>query len=169
MSYLLDANSYIQAKNFHYRMGFCPGFWDWLDSSFKKGQLASIFMVYKELSEFGDELSNWVKQRPDHFLPVDDELTQNIYAAVAEHVMGMKLPKDAEKVRFLNGADPWLVAKAVTTAQTIVTHEVLVPDNSQKIKIPNICKEFGVNYITSYDLLDSLGAQLVIGDPVAKN
>ncbi|WP_263289711.1 DUF4411 family protein [Pseudomonas sp. P5_C3] len=31
---MLDANSYIQAKNTHYRMGFYPGFWDWLDNAY---------------------------------------------------------------------------------------------------------------------------------------
>ncbi|ENH93600.1 TPA: DUF4411 family protein [Pseudomonas aeruginosa] len=164
MSYILDANSYIQAKNFHYRMGFCPGFWDWLDSEFKNGQIASVFMVYKELSEFGDDLSDWVKKRPDHFLSIDDENTQKMYATVADHVMGMRLPKEAEKMRFLSGADPWLISKAATTGYTIVTHEVLVPDNSQKIKIPNLCKNFGVPYITSFDLLDTLGAKLIIDD-----
>lgn len=29
--YLLDANTYIQAKNLHYQMSFCPAYWDWLD------------------------------------------------------------------------------------------------------------------------------------------
>lgn len=30
MSYLLDANVFIQAKNLHYSFDFCPAFWDWL-------------------------------------------------------------------------------------------------------------------------------------------
>ena len=30
MAYLLDANVFIQAKNLHYGMDFCPAFWDWL-------------------------------------------------------------------------------------------------------------------------------------------
>ena len=30
MPYLLDANVFIQAKNLHYGMDFCPAFWDWL-------------------------------------------------------------------------------------------------------------------------------------------
>lgn len=161
MSYLLDANSYIQAKNDHYRMKFCPGFWDWLDSSFKQGQLCSINMVYKELSSYGDELSDWVKLRQDHFHPIDDAATQAAFAKIAQHVMALSLPSDPEKIRFLDGADPWLIAKASTTNKTIVTHESLVPANSKKIKIPNICREFGVSYITSYDLLETLEARFI--------
>lgn len=30
MSYLLDANVFIQAKNLHYGLDFCPAFWQWL-------------------------------------------------------------------------------------------------------------------------------------------
>ena len=30
MAYLLDANIFIQAKNLHYGMDFCPAFWDFL-------------------------------------------------------------------------------------------------------------------------------------------
>ena len=30
MSYLLDANVFIEAKNRHYGFDFCPAFWEWL-------------------------------------------------------------------------------------------------------------------------------------------
>ena len=33
MAYLLDANIFIQAKNLHYGLDFCPVFWDWLIAS----------------------------------------------------------------------------------------------------------------------------------------
>jgi hypothetical protein len=31
MAYLLDANVFIQAKNLHYGLDFCPAFWDLAD------------------------------------------------------------------------------------------------------------------------------------------
>jgi len=163
LSYLLDANSYIQAKNTHYRMGFCPGFWDWLDSAYDAGKISSVSLVYKELVDYGDELSRWAKDRPNHFLPVDDPSTQITFAQIATFVMDLPLAKQAEKIRFLDGADPWLIAKASATRQTVVTHEVLVPPTSQKIKIPNICRQFNVPYISSFDLLDALNAKLILG------
>jgi hypothetical protein len=30
MKYLLDANVFVQAKNLHYGLDFCPAFWEWL-------------------------------------------------------------------------------------------------------------------------------------------
>jgi hypothetical protein len=143
-------------------MGFCPGFWEWIDSSFAIGKVASISMVYREITEYGDELSKWAKERPEQFVSVEDIETQKFFASIAEHVMALELPKINEKIRFLEGADPWLIAKAATSGFTIVTHEVVVPSNSQKIKIPNICQHFNVPYISSFDLLDTLNAKFVM-------
>lgn len=119
-----------------------------------------IFPILKMLPG-NTKLTFWRQQ----FDTIDDKATQEFFGRIAEHVMSMKLPTDPEKIRFLGGADPWLIAKAATTGKTIVTHEVLAPDNSKKIKIPNICKDFDVNYITSFDLLDVLQARLVIERP----
>ena len=33
MAYLLDANVFIQAKNLHYGLDFCPAFWAGVESS----------------------------------------------------------------------------------------------------------------------------------------
>lgn len=41
MKYLLDANTYIQAKSLHYRMNVVPGFWSWLDQQFGYQQVCS--------------------------------------------------------------------------------------------------------------------------------
>lgn len=61
--YLLDANTYIQAKNLHYQMSFCPAYWSWLDLQYEESSLASIQTVYEELADGDDELSEWVKGR----------------------------------------------------------------------------------------------------------
>ena len=59
MPYLLDSNVFIQAKNLHYGMDFCPGFWDWLVQKNKEGQLYSIEKVKDELQAIDDDLSKW--------------------------------------------------------------------------------------------------------------
>lgn len=82
--------------------------------------------------------------------------------------MDLPLPKKTEKIRFLEGADQWLIAKAGATGQTVVTHEVLVPPTSQKIKIPNICQQFNVPYMSAFDLLETLDAKLIL-DTLSSN
>lgn len=84
--YLLDANSYIAAKNFHYRMHIVPGFWDWLDTQAENGQVASVEMVRTELLSYGDSLAEWAKHRDSHFLAIDDITTQQCFADIANYV-----------------------------------------------------------------------------------
>ena len=52
--------------------------------------------------------------------------------------------------------DPWLIAKAKTLEATLVTQEATVSSSTKKVKIPNICAEFGVRCITTFDMLREL-------------
>jgi len=58
--------------------------------------------------------------------------------------------------KFLEKGDPWLIAKAKTLGATLVTQEATVVPNSKKVKVPNICAEFGVRCITTFDMLREL-------------
>lgn len=61
MSYLLDANVFIQAKNLHYGLDFCPAFWEWLVENNAAGQVFSIDKVADEMSAGEDELTDWMR------------------------------------------------------------------------------------------------------------
>jgi hypothetical protein len=160
--YLLDSNTCIEAKNRYYRLNVCPGFWEWMDLQFKSGQVTSIRMVFAELNKTGDELSEWVKSRQILFLDEDDEITQEAFSKIAQFVVDRPGYKETQINNFLSVADPWLIAKAITLNATVVTHEALVPSDSTKIKIPNICREFGVGFCNTFDLLELMAAQFVL-------
>ena len=59
MGYLLDADVFIQAKNLHYGLDFCPAFWDWLIAGNAAGLVFSIEKVGDEVEAMADELSAW--------------------------------------------------------------------------------------------------------------
>lgn len=162
MHYLLDSNIFLEAQNRYYGMDFCPAFWDWLDKEVKTGRIASISEVMTELKKQDDRLALWVKDRSDNsfFLPVDDQKTQQAYADIANYVVQHYEEKSFSS--FLSVADPWLIAKAITTGATLVTHEALVASNSKKVKIPNICRQFNVPYINTFALLRQLEAQFIL-------
>lgn len=162
MTYLLDANTYIQAKSLHYRMHVVPGFWDWLDQQFGHGQVGSIRSVYDELAGGGDELSQWVKLRRDHFLLVDEQETQAIFTEIADHVATHSSYREPHVSSFLSGADPWLVAKAKAIGAQVVTNEARVGPGSKKVKVPNICDHFQVACFDTFDLLDTLKARFIL-------
>ncbi len=161
--YLLDANTYIQAHNLHYDMEFCPAYWDWLDQQYNVGVLASITGVYDELASKSDSLSDWVKKRKSHFLPVTTNDIQQQMANIAQYLVDSPGKSPEHIGNFLNGADPWLIARASVMSETIVTYEKLVTDESKKVKIPNVCKHFNVPCINTYELLRTLKARFVLG------
>ena len=162
MIYLLDTNTFIEAKNRYYRMTICLGFWDWLDQDSIMGKVSSIRMVADELQKSDDDLSKWSKSRQNFFLESNDQRTQQVYAEIARHVM--KHPHYAEpyKSRFLNAADSWLIATAKTLGAIVVTQEVAVPEESRKVKIPNICNEFDVDYCNTFELLEAFGVKFTL-------
>lgn len=61
MSYLLDANVFMSAKNLHYGLDFCPAFWHWLVHKGHTGSVFSIDKVADEIEAGQDELSNWAR------------------------------------------------------------------------------------------------------------
>ena len=161
MRYLLDSNTYIQAKNQYYGMDICPAYWDWLDQQFEKGIIASVNMIGRELREGNDDLADWVRNRPGHFISNDDQPTQDIFADIAQSVMAGDY-NSADRDNFLAKADPWIIAKAKTLGATIVTHESVVAPNARKVKIPNICQQFEVSCLNTFQFLRELKARFVL-------
>jgi hypothetical protein len=160
---LLDANTYIQAKNQYYGMDICPAYWDWLDLQFGEGIIASVDMIGRELRDGNDELAKWVRDRPGHFISNDDEPTQRIFVDIVQSVMDGAF-NAGHRDNFLAKADPWIIAKAKTLGATVVTHEAAVAPNARKVKVPNICRDFEVSCLNTFQFLRELNARFVLGN-----
>ena len=144
-------------------MAICPGFWQWLLLKNEALALASISPVKDELTRGNDDLAEWAKENLYFFHSTTDQATQAAFAQVAGLVANqapnMKVGAMEE---FLGGADPWLIAKAMTTGATVVTHEVLNRDAKRKFIIPNICEQLNVPFLNTFELLHRLEARFVL-------
>jgi len=151
MAYLLDSNIFIQAKNMHYGFDFCPAFWDWLIKENISGNVFSIAKVGDELISGDDELAGWAKERTDSFfLPVKPEILQRM-GDVSTWVTSQSYIQAAIDT-FLSVADYYLVAHALTTGYTVVTHER--PAGSKRyVKIPDVCVGLGIKMMSPYEML----------------
>jgi hypothetical protein len=90
---------------------------------------------------------------------------QTAFAQVAQHVASNALQMKAGALdEFLGGADPWLIAKAMTINATVVTHEQLNLAARRKFLIPNVCQHFGVSFVDTFELLNALEARFVLGE-----
>lgn len=160
MEYCLDANTFISAKNAHYQFDVCPGFWKWLEQ--ENGRIGSIANIGEELMRKDDGLREWVSDiiDPTFFTTAYDREVQENYQIISQYVADNYEPAHASS--FLSGADPWLIAFALTHGCVVVTHETLVGPGAKKVKIPNICNKFGVRWVDPFAMLKSMGACFVL-------
>jgi hypothetical protein len=80
MAYLLDANVFIQAKNLHYGLDFCPAFWDWLIEANAANTVFSIEKVGDEVAAGADDRAigyrSCLRMRPEYAIS-DRHLTMH--------------------------------------------------------------------------------------------
>jgi len=166
MIYLLDANTLIEAKNRYYGMTICPGYWSWILRSNGQGVVASIETVGDELKRGNDELALWAKHNAALFLPVSGAAIQAAFVQVATHVASQTAQMKAGALEeFLGGADPWLIATAMTMPDSVVvTHEQFNLQMRRKFCTPNVCQHFGVRWLDTFAVLGHTQANFVLAD-----
>jgi hypothetical protein len=152
MPYLLDSNVFIEAKNKYYQFSLCPGFWDWLIRENANGKIFSHESVLNELASFGDDLSRWAGNRSQAFFIRNDPATMTALSTVANWVTNQTFRPHAIR-NFLNGADPILIACGLAHGHTVISHEVDVPGQRSKVKIPAVCQALKVSCMTTFEML----------------
>jgi predicted nucleic acid-binding protein len=161
MAYLLDANVFIQAKNLHCGLDFCPAFWDWLVERNAAGEVFSIERVGDEIEAGGDELADWTAQRGSDFFLKPDAAILAALPSVSAWVTAQRYEPAAVNT-FLQVADYYLVAHALAHGHTVVTHEK-ASTSTKKVKIPEPCIGLGIKCMTPFEVLRRERARFVLG------
>lgn len=158
--YIVDANVFIQGKNFHYDFAFCTGFWDWVSAGHQAGIIFSVRKVRDELlkGKKGDLGRDWAMNMPAGFFIDDagDSAVMKNYAAAMEWANKDSHYLPAAKTAFadVGKADAFLLAVAKTHNYDIVTQEKSNPAKRREIPIPDAAiKLGGVKTLTIYELL----------------
>ena len=163
MDYCLDTSVYTQAHRTYYAFDLAPGFWVALRQQAQQKVLISPISVFTELAKGNDELAVWAKANKV-FLFVDPD--DKVFEAMRQIADFSNSRYDQQWVsEFLRGADPWVIAQAKAHNLTVVTmeggkgSEDLDPKSKRirgKLKIPNMCAHFGVNCISTFELVRTL-------------
>ncbi len=161
MSYLLDSDVFIQAKNLHYGLDFCPAFWDWLITSNTAGLVFSTEKVGDEIEAGADELSAWAGDRGAKFFLKPDAAMLPTLGNVSAWATSQNYEPAALNT-FLQVADFYLVAHALAHGHTVVTHEI-ASASTKKIKIPNVCIGLGLKCMTPFEMLRHERANFILG------
>ena len=155
--YWLDSNVFIEGKKGPYGFDIAPRFWSLLDDLTDNERIACPWRVWGELVEGQDDLAGWAQDRRRSGLFVQPSPTvQEAFRQVVAYATE-QYPDNHARRRFLDRADPWVIAHAVAQGGTVVSLEGRDPPNSQKVKIPNVCDGFGVRCVNTYEMLRELG------------
>ena len=161
ISYLLDTNTFIEAKNRYYPFDVVPAYWEWIDKSNSVGTVFSIQPVYDELLRKSDQLEKWARKRKnDLFISMDSDDEPNLIE-VSNWLRNSEYDPTAI-TKFLSKADYYLIVRAMTLGCTVVTHEK--SENSlNRVKIPNVCEQFDVKCISLFEMLRRENARFILG------
>lgn len=160
--FLLDTNVFIEAKNRYYAFAICPGFWSSIVGHFESGDLCSIDDVKQEILRGKDDLVEWVEaELPDEFFKAshEDTVIEN-YKQIILWVNNNTQFYESAKADFLAGADGWVLAYAQAKNLIVVTQEQFRKSVRNKVPMPNVCEQFGIQYRDTFFMLKTLNVQL---------
>ena len=157
--YVLDADVLMTANRNYYAPDICPSFWQRLIQAHQEGHLVSIDRVRDEILNGNDSLVKWAKEEAtDIFAPSTELIVADIFSRISDWVQQNNQFTDAAKEEFLGAADGWLAAYARANNATVVTLETFDANIRRRVKLPNVCRRFGVEYINTFEMLRRIGA-----------
>ena len=159
---VLDTSVFVQAHRNYYSLDICPGFWRVLSHFTQSGDLLSIDRVRKEIFEPDepDELMEWANQAPSGlFVSTGEQSVVDAFSQMQTWVYRNTQFSLEAKEEFARVADGWVVAYAKAHDAVLVTQEVFDENVKKRVPLPNVCKQFGVPYLGTFEMLRQLGAK----------
>ena len=154
--YILDANVFIESAKRYHALDIAPGFWNALVYHAENGSVLSIDRVKTELQVVGDAVHNWAEQEFQQWFESSNQSDViEAYRTILTWAFNQDFTEDAKR-EFANKPDSWLIAYSYSKDYTLVTDEKYEPHHKNRIKIPNVCKEFNVRYMDTFQMLRDL-------------
>jgi len=166
--FLIDANSLITPYNLYYPFDLVSKFWDDIERKIVDGSIIIMDKVYDELIAGDDELSTWLLNITNlNKISHKDPGIVSVYGEILDYIQTSELYTQKALLEWSGNriADPWLIACAKTNIQTLVTFEassggINKKNPSSNPKIPDICKQFNVNYTNLFDMMRKLSINI---------
>ncbi len=164
--YVLDANVFIEAYRRYYAFDICGGFWEALLKHHHEKRIISVDRVRDELRT-GDALEAWINNTaPDElFASTADAQVARHFARMMSWVQGESQFRREAKAEFARVADGWVAAYAKAHDAIVVTHEEYAREARKKVPLPNVCRQFDVDYVDTFATLRSLGVEFSWEEP----
>jgi hypothetical protein len=161
--FVLDTSVFTQAYRSYYHFGIAPGFWSALIQHASTGVLLSIDRVKNEIDKGKDDLTQWANSNfRVWFESTNDGDVLAAYGEVIRWAIAQRQYKSSAKADFAKAAnaDAWIVAYAKAKGCVVVTQETSAPQSKSEIKIPDVCKAFGIHWINTFEMMRRLRIRL---------
>jgi hypothetical protein len=158
--YWVDANVFIWGSRDPFPLDGVRVYWDWFDKKLDEGVIVSHKRVYDEVlrgnkKEKEQPIVAWVRARKSKGLYLG--CTKESHARVGEIcTYAFANYTYAKAKRFVDGADPFLIANASLEEGVVVTQE----NQAKEKRIPEVCRAFGVRYMNIYEMNRELKMKL---------
>ena len=154
MIYVFDSDTLIDLFR-HYYLERFPTLWQNFDNLVSNSKIISVSEVGKELEDYEDRLSEWVKNhREFSLIPTSAEF--DFVADIFKIAHFQAMVKKKERLQGKPVADPFVIARAKISEGWVVTQEKLKENAAQ---IPNVCKHFGIPCINLERFMEKEGWQ----------
>ena len=145
MKYSIDTSALIEGWYRRFPPDIVPGFWDNLDELIQNGNLKATEEVLVELEKKHDVIHNWVKERENLFILIDEEIQFVVREILSNH----KTLIDSRRNR--SSADPFVIALAKINSSIVITEE-LPTQSDNRPHIPDVCHALNIEYVNLIDL-----------------
>ena len=147
--YSLDTSALFAAFNERYPIENFPPFWRKIKALITNHRLKMVEIAFEEaMRDTG--VQQWCDQ--NQLEPYLQWTVDNSIQVAVSEILSI-FPKLLDDRSGKSGADPWVVALAMTSRNCIVLTEEGPTKRSNRPKIPEACNHFGVEYISLVDLI----------------
>jgi hypothetical protein len=160
MLYLIDANVIIDAKDTYYALDQVPEFRSWVVNQAERGILKMPYEILDEVSPGANKEHPFFAWRKDKAKCGHLLLEEEADRATVQKILNEGYASDLTDEELITiGADPFLVAYALRKpGRIIVTTETSAPKRQRKNrKLPDVCDQFQVPCINTFQLTRNLG------------
>lgn len=159
--YLIDANVFMTAHRQLYPFDLAPSFWKQLVEK-ASNRIVIIEEIQKEIRKGQDLLLEWFERECSNFtvlgMPTPEVIES--YRTIINSVNDNEQYLPSAKMEFASSADLWLCAYGLALGEAIVTLETYDAEIKKRVKIPNVCREFGIEYIDLLQFMREIGIKL---------
>ena len=140
--YCIDTSTMIDAGERHYPIDVFPGFWEKLDDLIESNRLKAPKTLLDELEGKDDKWRDWVYERAEKMiLPMDEAIQAAMRTVMPVYAANVTNPDSIK-------GDPFFIAASMAFGATLITSEKARKGGA---KIPKICAELGVAWVTLVD------------------